>query len=243
MRSGTSAVIGTPEPHRARVTREGSAMKTDTQLLRDVHDQLAWEPSVRDDEIGVAVKDGVVTLSGNVPSYADKYIAIYAVERVAGVKAVADEIQVKLPSSHERSDTELAHAAVNVLQWNVQVPDDRVRVTVRNAWITLEGECEWQYQREAAERCLHNLKGVRGVTNLIAMKPKRVSAYDLTETIKDTLRRSADRAADRITVETHDGAVILKGMVRSFAERCDAERAAWNAPGVTKVDDRLIVGA
>jgi osmotically-inducible protein OsmY len=221
---------------------EGWIMKMDTQLLRDVHDQLAWEPSVCDDEIGVAVKDGVVTLSGHVPSYADKYIAIYAVERVVGVKALADEIEVKLPSSHECTDTELAHAAVSVLQWNVQVPDDRVRVTVRGGWVTLEGEVEWQYQREAAERCLHTLKGVRGVTNLLAMKPKRVSAYDVAETIKDTLRRSADRAADRITVETHDGAVILKGMVRSFAERRDAERAAWNAPGVTKVDDHLIVG-
>lgn len=217
-------------------------MKTDTQLLRDVHDQLAWEPSVRDDEIGVAVKDGVVTLSGHVPSYADKYIAIYAVERVVGVKALADEMQVNLPSAHQRTDTELAHAAVNVLQWHVQVPDDRVRVTVRDAWITLEGEVEWQYQREAAERCLHHLKGVRGVTNLIAMKPARASAHDVTATIKDTLRRSADRAADGITVETHEGAVTLKGMVRSFAERRDAERAAWNAPGVTKVDDHLIVG-
>lgn len=217
-------------------------MKTDTQLLRDVHDQLAWEPSVRDDEIGVAVKDGVVTLSGHVPSYADKYIAIYAVERVVGVKALADEMQVNLPSAHQRTDTELAHAAVNVMEWNVQVPDDRVRVTVRDGWITLEGEVEWQYQRAAAERCLHDLKGVRGVTNLIAMKPERVSASDVTETIKDTLRRSADRAADGITVETHEGAVTLKGVVRSFAERRDAERAAWNAPGVTKVDDRLIVG-
>lgn len=218
-------------------------MKTDTQLLRDVHDQLAWEPSVCDDEIGVAVKDGVVTLSGHVPSFADKYIATFAVERVAGVRAVADEIEVKLPSSHERTDTELAHAAVTVMQWHVQVPDDCVRVTVRDAWITLEGEVEWQYQREAAERCMHGLTGVRGVTNLIVMKPKRVSTFDLTETIKDTLRRSADRAADSITVETHDGAVILKGMVRSFAERRDAERAAWNAPGVTRVEDRLIVGA
>jgi len=217
-------------------------MKTDTQLLRDVHDQLACEPGVRDDEIGVAVRDGVVTLSGHVPSFADKYIAIFAVERVVGVKAVADDIEVKLPSSHERSDTELAHAAVNVLQWNVQVPDDRVRVTVRGGWITIEGDVEWQYQREATERCLHGLTGVRGVTNLLTVKPTRASANDVTQTIKDTLRRSADRAADHIVVETHGGAVTLKGMVRSFAERRDAERAAWNAPGVTTVDDRLIVG-
>jgi osmotically-inducible protein OsmY len=204
--------------------------------------ELEWDPSVDAAHIGVAAKDGAVTLTGHVSTYSQKWAAVRAAERVFGVKAVADELEVNLPSSHERTDTELAHAAVNVLQWHVQVPDDRVRVTVRDAWITLEGEVEWQYQREAAERCLHNLTGVRGVTNLIAMRPARASAHDVTATIKDTLRRSADRAADGITVETHGGAVTLKGMVRSFAERRDAERAAWNAPGVTEVDDRLIVG-
>jgi osmotically-inducible protein OsmY len=152
-------------------------LKTDAQLLRDVHEQLAWEPSVSDEEIGVAARDGVVTLTGHVPSFADKYIAIYAVESVAGVRAVADEIEVKLPSSHERSDTDLAHAAVSVLAWNVKVPDEQVHVTVRDGWITVEGEVEWPYQREATERCLRNLIGVRGVTNLIVMKPERVPAH------------------------------------------------------------------
>jgi osmotically-inducible protein OsmY len=217
-------------------------MKTNSQLMRDVQDQLEWEPSIRNDEIGVAVKDGVVTLSGHVPSYADRYIAIYAVERVAGVKAVADEIEVKLPSSDARTDTELAHAAVKVLGWHVQVPDDQVKVAVRDGWITLEGEVEWQYQRAAAERALRNLKGVLGVRNLISVKPKIVSQYDVSLKIKDTLRRSADVVADRITVETPDGAITLRGSVRSFAERRDAERAAWSAPGVTQVDDRLVVG-
>ena len=216
-------------------------MKTNSQLLRDVNDQLKWEPSIRDDEIGVAVKDGVVTLSGHVPSFADRYIAIYVVERVAGVKAVADEIEVKLPSSHTRTDTELAHAAVHVLGWHVQVPDDRVKVAVREGWITLEGEVEWQYQRAAAERAMRNLKGVRGVRNLISVKPKLISEYDVSQKIKDALRRSADVVADHITVETHDGAITLRGSVRSLAELRDAERAAWGAPGVTKVDDRLVV--
>lgn len=151
--------------------------KTDAQLLRDVHEKLAWEPSVCAEEIGVAAKDGVVTLSGHVPSYADKYIAIYAVERLDGVKAVADEIEVKIPSSHERSDTDLAHAAVNVLAWSVKVPQEGIRVTVRDGWITLEGEVEWPDQREAAERCLRHLKGMRGVTNLIVPRPAPVSAH------------------------------------------------------------------
>lgn len=217
-------------------------MKTNSQLLRDVQDQLKWEPSIRDDEIGVAVKDGVVTLSGHVSSFADRYIAIYVVERVAGVKAVADEIAVKLPSSHERTDTELAHAAVQVLGWHVQVPDDRVKVAVRDGWITLEGEVEWQYQRAAAERALRNLKGVRGVRNLVSVKPKLISEYDVSQIIKDALRRSADVVADHISVETHDGAITLRGSVRSLAELRDAERAAWGAPGVTRVDDRLVVG-
>ena len=217
-------------------------MKTRSQLLRDVQDQLKWEPSIRDDEIGVAVKDGVVTLSGHVPSYADKYIAIYAVEQVGGVEAVADEMEVKLPSSHARTDTELAHAAVHALRWHVKVPDEGVKVTVRDGWVTLEGEVEWQYQRAAAERALRHLTGMRGVTNLIAVKPRQVSEYDLRQTIKDALRRSADLVADRITVEAHDGAVTLAGSVRSAAERRDAERAAWAAPGVTTVDDRLVVG-
>ena len=218
-------------------------LKTDLQLLRDVHEQLVWEPGVRGEEVGVAVKDGVVTLSGHVPSYADKYMAVYAVERIAGVTAVADEIEVRLPSAHERSDTELAHAVASVLAWNVKVPHEQVRVTVRDGWITLEGEFEWQYQREATERCLRTLKGVRGVTNLIVLKPADASAHDVTTTIKDTLRRSADRVADRITVETHDGAVTLQGIGRCVADRRDAERAAWSAPGVTRVDDRLVIGS
>lgn len=218
-------------------------MKTDSQVLRDVQDQLRWEPSVRESEIGVAARNGVVTLSGTVPSYADKFAAVRAAERVIGVHAVADEIEVKLPSTHTRTDTELAHAAVNALRWDIQVPDDRIKITVREGRITLEGEVEWQYQRSAAERALQNLTGVRSLSSLLSVKPKPASEYDVSQNIKETLRRSADLEADRITVEAHDGAVTLKGTVRSFAERRDAERAAWGAPGVTKVDDRLAVSS
>ena len=217
-------------------------MKTDSQLLRDAQDQLRWEPSVRDEEIGVAAKDGVLTLSGHVPSYADKYAAVRAVERVVGVKAVADEIAVKLPSGYARTDTELAHEAVNALKWDVQVPDERIRVTVRRGWITLESDVEWQYQRTAAERAVRNLTGVQGVIDSVAVKPKHVSELDVSQKIKDALRRSADQEADRISVETHDGSVTLKGTVRTFTERRDAERAAWGTPGVTKIDDRIVVG-
>jgi osmotically-inducible protein OsmY len=217
-------------------------MKTDTQLLRDAQDQLRWEPSVRDDEIGVAAKDGVLTLSGHVPSFADKYTAVRAVERVVGVKAVADEITVKLPSSYSRTDTELAHQAVNALKWDVQVPDELIRVTVREGWLTLEGDVEWQFQRTAAERAVRNLTGVRGVINSIAVKPKHVSELDVSKKIKEALRRSADLESDRIRVEAHDGSVTLEGTVRTFTERRDAERAAWGTPGVTRVDDRILVG-
>lgn len=216
-------------------------MKTDTQIHRDVLDQLKWEPSIREAEIGTSVKDGVVTLSGFVDSYAEKWAAVRAVERVSGVRAAVDNLAVQLPASHIRSDTDIAHAVVSALTWDVEVPNDRIKATVRDGWLTLEGDVEWQFQRRAAERAVRNLTGVRGVSNLIAVKPKHVSPYDVSQTIKATLRRSAEFDADRITVEAHDGTITLNGTVRSYAERRDAERAAWNAPGVTKVEDHIAV--
>ena len=216
-------------------------MKTDSQLQRDVQDQLKWEPSIRDAEIGTSVKDGVVTLTGYVDSFAEKWAAVRAVERLSGVKAAADNMEVRLPSSHTRSDTDIAHAAVRALEWDIQVPNDRIKMTVRDGWITLEGDVEWQYQRTAAERAVRYLTGVKGVTSLVAVKPKHVSSFDVSGKIKEALRRSAELDAERITVETHDGSVTLKGTVRSYAERRDAERAAWGAPGVTKVEDHIAV--
>lgn len=216
-------------------------MKTDLQLQRDVIDELKFEPSIRDTEIGVAVKAGVVTLTGFVDSYAEKFSAERSAERVNGVKAVADEIKVKLLGTYQRSDTEIAHAVVNALRWDIQVPDDRIKATVDGGWVDLEGDVEWQYQKWAAEGAVRNLTGIKGVTNLITVKPKRVSTHEVSQKIKDSLRRHAERDADRITIEAKDGQVTLRGTVSSFAERQDAERAAWQAPGVTKVDDYIAV--
>jgi len=216
-------------------------MKTDLQLQRDVLDELKFEPSIRETELGVAVKDGVVTLTGFVQNYAEKFSAERTAERVNGVRAVADEIKVKLPGSHTRNDTELAHAAVNALRWDIQVPDDRIKTTVEDGWIHLDGEVEWQYQKWAAEGAVRNLTGVKGVTNIIRVMPKKVSTYEVGQKIKDSLRRHAERDADKITIEAKNGEVVLRGTVSSYAERQDAERAAWQAPGVTKVDDFLFV--
>jgi osmotically-inducible protein OsmY len=216
-------------------------MKTDLQLQRDVLDELKFEPSIREAEIGVSAKDGVVTLTGSVDSYAEKFSAERTAERVGGVKALADDLKVKLPGSHQRSDTEIAHAAVNALRWDIQVPDDRIKTTVENGWIHLDGEVEWQYQKWAAKSAVRNLTGVKGVTNLIAVKPKKISTFEVGQKIRDSLRRHADSDADKITIEANDGRVTLRGTVSSFAERQDAERAAWQAAGVTKVDDMIAV--
>lgn len=216
-------------------------MKTDLQLQRDVLDELKFEPSIREVEIGVTAKGGVVTLTGLVDSYAEKISAERTAERISGVKVVADEIKVKLPGSYQRSDTDIAHTVVNALRWDIQVPDDRIKAAVEDGWIDLQGEVEWQYQKWAAEGAVRNLTGVKGVTNLITVKPKKVSTYEVGQKIKDSLRRHAERDADRITVEAKDGRVTLQGTVSSFAERQDAERAAWQAPGVTNVEDMIAV--
>ncbi len=216
-------------------------MKTDMQLQRDVIEELAWQPNIREAEIAVGARNGVVTLSGYVDSYAQKYAAARAVEAVRGVRAVADDLQVRLPQAFVRSDTEIAHAAVSALKWDVEVPDARLKVLVDDGWVSLDGAVDWQFQRTGAETAVRHLAGVKGVINRITVQQPKVSAYEVNQRIEKALKRSAALDADKITIEAKDGRVVLRGTVRSWTEREDAERAAWAAPGVTEVDDELAV--
>lgn len=216
-------------------------MKSDSKIREDVIAELGWDPQVREKEIGIAVKDGVVSMSGFVESHSQKVASEKAAERVTGVRAVANDLVVKVQRASERTDTAIAHAALSALDWDEEVPSDKVKLTVENGWIRLEGDVEWQYQRLAAERAVRYLVGVKGVTNMIVVKPRAASPFEVSQKIRDALRRTAEAAAEKISVESADGRVTLKGAVRTWTERADAERAAWAAPGVTAVDDQIAV--
>jgi osmotically-inducible protein OsmY len=213
---------------------------TDAEIRKNVEAELSFEPSINASEIGVAVKDGIVTLTGRVDSYWEKIAAEEAAARVAGVKAVANELEIRLPFSSERTDEDIARAAVNRLEWTITVPKDRIKVKVSKGWVTLEGEVEWQFQKNAAAEAVRNLVGIKGVINHIVVK-ERPSTAEVKAKIEEALKRSAEVDASHITVETEGDKVILKGTVRSWFEREEAERAAWRAPGVRKVDNRIIV--
>ena len=212
-------------------------MKTDAQIQTDVMQELKWDPSVTHEHIGVAVAGGIVTLSGTVPSYIEKWSAEKAAQRVSAVKAVVEKIDVKVPGSYRRDDQEIAKAIIDQFRWHSQVPDDAVKASVENGWVELTGEVEWDYQRSAAENAVRGLTGVKAITNKIVIKPKVVQPSTIKNHIEGALKRAAEREANRIGVEVQGTSVILSGKVRSFAELRDVRGAAWSAPGVTSVDD------
>ena len=215
-------------------------MKTDKQLQDDVIAELEWEPSVDSADIGVAVVDGVVTLNGYVPSYAQKIAAERAAKRVFGVKAIAEELQVRFASDPKTADHEIARRILDVFTWNSLVPANRLQVTVENGWVTLTGETTWHFEADEAERVAAKISGVKGVSNAIKIA-KRVQAGDVRKGIEAAFTRQADLDAKAVNIAIDGGKVVLSGHVRAWQEREAAERAAWAAPGVTQVVDRIAV--
>jgi osmotically-inducible protein OsmY len=216
-------------------------LRTDSEIQKDVADELRWDPALKEDDIAVAVRDFVVTLAGFVASYADKWRAERLVGKIKGVRAIANDLQVKLPASSQRPDPEIARAALDALKWDVVVPSDRITMRIENGWVTLEGEVDFYFQRQAAERDVRNLTGVKGVTNLITVHSTAPAAENVKQRIKDSIQRNAQLDAEHITVDIAGNKAILRGTVRSYAEWRDAEMAARNAPGITEVDNRVTI--
>ena len=217
-------------------------MRLDSDIKRDVEDELRWDPDIDWTDIAVTVHNGVVALSGFVRSYPQKTQAQRDAKRVAGVVGIANDIEVRLPLIDERPDPDIVRDAVTALKSELPYSADSIKVVAKDGWLTLEGIAEWNFARERAKDAVRRVRGVRGVTNSITLKPK-VAPYEIRRKIEDAFRRSAELDASRITVETNGSEVILRGTVKSWAERQEAERAAWAAPGVTSVDDRITVNA
>ena len=215
-------------------------MKTDIQLKKDVSAELEWDASINSNEVGVAVKDGVVTLTGHLDTFAEKHAVERAVQRVQGVKAIAVEVDVKLDPSHQRSDSDIATACEAALKWHALVPADRIQVKVEKGWITLKGEVDWDYQRQSAEKAVRPLTGVVGISN--AMTLKAVTApSNVANRIRDALARHAEHEAKHIEVTVNGAVVTLRGTVDSWSERSAAFGAAWSAPGVLSVVNEIVV--
>lgn len=213
-------------------------MKTDAEIQKNVMDELKWIPLLKSAEIGVAVKNGVVTISGIVDTYSKKVSAEKAAARVAGVRAVAEDIEVKVSGTGKRTDTEIAEAVLNALKWHSAMQDNKIKVKVDNGWVTLEGEVEWEFQRSAARLMVEDLQGVVGIINSIRIASK-LSASDVKSKISSAFHRSATVDAEKIDISVEEHKVVLKGKVRSYAEKKDAENAAWLAPGVNTVDNQI----
>jgi osmotically-inducible protein OsmY len=217
-----------------------TVMKNDLLLQKDVIEELLWDPLVPDARVGVAVRDGVVTLTGHLDSYAEKVAVLQAAERVAGVKSIAMEVDVVPLGTHQRSDTEIASAIEHVLAWSTSVPRDKIQIMVENGWVTLNGELNWNFQRQACERMIRPLRGVVGITDNITLIPVEVPEK-LSMRIQDALTRQAVREARRIEVSLDGNVVTLRGKVHSWAEKNAAEGVTWSAPGVSIVYNQLTV--
>jgi osmotically-inducible protein OsmY len=215
-------------------------MKSDTQLRRDVEDELATEPSVDATAIGVAAEDGLVTLSGHVASYSEKLAAERCAARVLGVSGIVSELDIKFPGSSRVTDEDIARGAMSALAWNALIPRDRIKVEVGSGWITLEGDVDWHYQKAAAHDAVCHLRGVTGVTDKIALRPASISNA-VKAHIESAVARCFGKHLEHITIETRGDHVILRGTVASLSERAEVERAAWTTPGVCHVDNNLAV--